>query len=340
MSLQGAKLQRAQGLLQMFERTAILAGVLVFMMSARLEFTSVVVCYIAAPAITALIGLVQLRKLIFHSFSFDGTFLKKLMLYSLPLLPFSLIGYFSGSYVDAVFIANFLSLRDLGIYAVATQINGIALQFPTLAAALLVPFFVSLDKEGDETKLRSYFTNALPNLTITCGVIAAVAALAAYFLIPVVFGTEFSAAAVPFWILIASTVAAIPVLCGYAPLTHARSVTYIAAIVSVASAAVNVGLDVLLIPKYGMVGCAWATLIAYLCTFVGFALFLRQRVKMPLSWIFLSVAPLFASCFVLAVTSNVWAAALTTLAASAAIAALKWESVTTGVDILKRVVAR
>ena len=340
MSLQGAKLQRMQGLLQMFERIAIFAGVIVLILSARLEFTSVVTCYIAAPAITAAVGIVVLSKLIFHSFALDGTFVKKLLAYSLPLLPFSLIGYFSGSYVDAVFIANFLSLRDLGIYAVATQINGMALQFPTLAATLLVPFFVSLDKEGDETKLRSYFTNALPNLTITCGVIAGAAALAAYFLIPAVFGTEFSAAAVPFWILIASTVAAIPVLCGYAPLTHARAVTYVAAIVSIVSAAVNIGLNFVLIPRFGMAGCAWATLIAYLCTFVGFALFLHRRVEVPLSWIFLSVTPVVASCCVLAATGNVWAAALTTLAASSVIAALKWDSVTAGVDILKRVVAR
>ena len=336
MSLQGAKLQRSQGLLQMVERAAILAGVIGLIISARLEFYTVAVCYIAAPAIVVVAGLVQLRALVFHSFAFDAAFVKKLLLYSLPLLPFSLVGYFSGSYVDAVFIANFLSTRDLGIYAVATQMNGIAIQFPMLATALLTPLFVSLDKEAAHGKLHSYFANALPNLTLACGAVGTAAALAGYFLIPAVFGAEFRDAALPFWILITSTVMAIPVLCGYAPLTHARSVTYIAAIVAVLSAAANIGLNFLLIPLYGMAGCAWATVLAYLVSTVGFAMLLQWKTKVSVSWVFFAALPNLSGTAVFWWTGNIWLAVAASIGLFVVVLAVRWRSVGVGIDIMKR----
>jgi O-antigen/teichoic acid export membrane protein len=323
-------------LLQMVERAAIFAGVVALIIFARLEFYTVVACYIAAPACAAVAGLIQLRKLVFHAYAFDAAFVKKLLVYSLPLLPFSLIGYFSGSYVDAVFIANFLSTRDLGVYAVATQMNGIAIQFPTLATALLIPFFVALDKEAAHDKLRSYFANALPNLTLACGAVGTAAALAGYLLIPMVFGAEFRDAAVPFWILITSTVMAIPVLCGYAPLTHARSVTYIAAIVAVLAAAANIGLNFLLIPLYGMAGCAWATVLAYLVSTIVFAVLLRWKTKVPISWVFFAALPNLFGTAIFWWTGNVWIAAAAALALFAVVLALRWRSVGVGIDIMKR----
>jgi O-antigen/teichoic acid export membrane protein len=338
MSLQGAKLQRTQGLLQMAERAAILLGIVLLIFAGRLELVAVVIAYIAAPVVVTIFGLARLRNLIFSRFSFDGAFLRKVLLYSLPLLPFSLVGYFSGSYVDAIFIARFLSTRELGVYAVATQINGIAIQFPTLATALLVPFFVSLDKEAAHQKIVSYFANALPNLTLACGAIGTAAAAAGYFLIPVVFGVEFREAALPFWILITSTVMAIPVLCGYAPLTHARSVTYIAAIVAVAAAAVNIGLNFLLIPLYGMAGCAWATVLAYLASTVGFAVLLRLRTKVVVSWVFLAVFPNLLGTAVLWWTASVWMALAANLVLFAVVLTFRWRSVGAGIDIIKRLV--
>ena len=153
----------------MLERALILSGVLILLASHRFEFTGIVLCYIAAPAAMVLVAAVKLRSLIFSRFSLDSQFFKKIVFYSVPLFPFSLIWYFSGNYVDAIFISTFLSTSDLGVYSVATQMNGIAIQFPTLVNTLLVPFFVTLNKEGAVARLNSYFTNVLPNITLAWG---------------------------------------------------------------------------------------------------------------------------------------------------------------------------
>lgn len=336
MSLQGAKFPRTQGFLQMLERILIFAGILFLLVCQRLEFTGIVLCYIAAPAMMIVVGAVKLRTLIFFRFSLDRQFVKKIVFYSIPLLPFSLIGYFSGSYVDAIFISTFLSTRELGVYSVATQMNGIAMQFPTLVNALLLPFFVTLDKEGSNAKLNSYFTGALPNLTLAWGTICMLGALAGYFLIPKIFGPDFDGAAAPFWILLTSTVIAMPVLCGYAALTHARSVTYIVAITSTLSAITNIVLNYLLIPRFGMAGCAWATVFAYLVSGVGFAILLRIKANMPVSWVFLATLPNLCAALAFSLTGSIGIALAIGCSLFIVILALKWRSVGDGIDIIKR----
>ena len=337
MSLQGAKILRTQGFLQMLERVLIFTGILLLLVSHRLEFTGIILCYIAAPAAMVLVGVFKLRTLIFSRFSLDRQFVKKMVLYSLPLLPFSLIGYFSGSYVDAIFISTFLSTRDLGVYSVATQMNGIAIQFPTLVNALLIPFFVTLDKEGAGAKLNGYFTSALPNLTLAWGMICTLAAIAGYFLISRIFGAEFSGAAAPFWILLTSSVMAIPVLCGYAALTHARSVTYIAAITSALSAIANIGLNYLLIPRFGMAGCAWATVFAYFISGVGFAILLRIKTDMPVSWVFLATLPNLCATLTFSLTDNPGIALAVGCGLFIVVLAIKWRSVGDCIDIMRRI---
>ncbi len=338
MSLQAAKLPRAQGFLMMVERLVIFVGIFALTAAAILTQFWAIVFYIAAPAMMILLGLYQLRKYIFARFGMDRVFVRKILTYSLPLLPMSLVGYFSGSYVDAIFVTKFLSVRDLGIYSVATQMNGLALQIPTLVNALLTPFFVTLDNEKASTKVNRYFTSALPNITLAWGAICTLAAIGGYFLIPLVFRPEFSEASTPFWILLTSSVMAIPILCGYAALTHARSVTYIAAITTTLSAIVNIVLNYLLIPRFGMAGCAWATVAAYLVCSVGFAVLLRIKVKMPISWVYLSILPNLCGTLVFSLTNNALMAIIVATVLFILVIAFKWRSVGEGVDIIRRLI--
>ena len=291
MSLQGAKMLRAQGFLQMLERLLIFSGIVALVVYGRLDFYWAVMCYIAAPAVMVFAGLIMLRRFIFARFTLDGVLVKKILVYSLPLLPFTFVGYFSGSYVDAVFIAKFLSQGDLGVYSVATQVNGIAMQIPTLANAILLPLFVTLRAESGDQRTFNYFRNIVPAVTLFWGLACVSLAFIGYLLVPVVFGTKFDGAAIPMWILLSSSVVSIPVAIGYSALANSKSMTYVPMIAAFLSAAVNISLNFLLIPRYGMAGCAWATLIAYFVSALAFALLLKQSAKMPISWTFLAFVP-------------------------------------------------
>ena len=49
-------------------------------------------------------------------------------------------------------------------------------------------------------------------------------------------------------------------------------------------AAVNIGLNVLLIPRYGMVGAAIATLVAYVALLLGMTLYSQRVYPVPYQW--------------------------------------------------------
>lgn len=314
MSLQAAKLPRVQGILQMIERLLIFAGLFLFTASANLTPFWAIICYIAAPATTIVFGLYELRKYITARFSIDRMYVRKIVAYSLPLLPFSLVGYFSGSYVDAVFVSNFLSTKDLGIYSVATQINGIALQLPTLANTLLLPMFISLQKESQDQRAFNYLRNVLPGLTLLSGVVCTAISLIGYFALPFIFGPEFAAAAGPLWILLTASAISLPMLIGYSAISNATSTTYISMIAAILSAVANVVFNFILIPRFGITGSAWATLIAFSVSVTAFAILLNRSVGIPISWTCFAVIPCIFGVVTFSLVGNPWAAFLVCLA--------------------------
>lgn len=305
-ALQGAKLPRVQGFLMMCERFLSFAGIVILIGIGKLTPLYALICYSVAPVLIILIAVFYLRNFIFARFSVDAQFLKKIVAFSVPLLPFSLIGYFSGSYVDAIFVSKFLSTRDLGIYAVATQINGIAMQLPTLANSLLLPLFITLQKEKGNQKTFNYFRDVLPSLTLAAGIVCVVLSVIGYFSIPIVFGAEFQQATSPLWILLMASAISIPIPIGYSALSNSTSTTYIAMFAAILTAVTNIAANFLLIPQYGMIGCAWATLIAYFVSVLTFAILLRRSAEMPVSWTFWAVLPSICGVLIFTLYQNPW----------------------------------
>lgn len=325
--LQAAKMLRAQGFLLMAERMLTLAGIIALTIAGSLEFQSAVICYIVAPAIVMIAGLVQLRSVIFRRFSYRKEDFRKILVYSLPLVPYGLVGYFSGSYLDAVFITSYLSTADLGVYSLAIQINGIAMQVPTLANTVLLPLLITQQAESGRERSFFYFRNVLPGIVLLWGLMSAAIGFIFYYAVPVIYGAEFSPVSVPIWILLSATVVWIPVAIGYAALANTVSATHIPLVAAIASSAVNVGANFVLIPRYGMIGCAVATLLAFSASVVTFAILLKRSAKMPISWTFLACVPSVISVLlVILLNAPVWAL-FGCLAVSVIVAIVKKDSI-------------
>lgn len=293
-ALQGLKLPVVQAFFQFSERFLIFLGLAGLVLAKDLTSYNVLICYIAAPAVMFSAGVWRMRKYIFHRWTVDAAFVKQMIVYSLPLAPMGLIGYFSGRDIDAVFIAQYLLKSDLGVYAVATQITGIVLQVPTLANHILVPLFISLEKEEQTHRTERYFKHILPTAVLAWGFLCTVAALSGFYVVPVVFGSEFSDSSIPLWILLAASAVNLPVLLGYAALSHAVSRTYISMFAAIFAAAANIVLNMLLIPKFGLVGCALATLAMTFVSMSTFALMFGRSSVASVTWLYWALLPLIA----------------------------------------------
>jgi O-antigen/teichoic acid export membrane protein len=76
------------------------------------------------------------------------------------------------------------------------------------------------------------------------------------------------------------------------------------AISAIFASIANLVLNFLLIPRYGMIGCAWATLISYFVSASTFALLLRKSKVISLSWIHLAMIPAVMGALTISLTRN------------------------------------
>lgn len=324
-ALQGAKLPRLHGILLAIERVLIFSVLLTLILIGRLDFYTAIAAYITAPLVMASAGLYQIRNLFSWRIEVDMDWLRKMLRFSLPLIPYSLIGYFAGNYLDAIFISQYLSKGDLGVYSVAYQISGILMQFPLLAGNLLMPLFVTRQNESTGFSQR-YFRNVLPGMTLLWGIFCTIVAAVAFLLLPLVFGPEFSGGPTVLWILITAAAVSLPAFVGYFPLSNSISATYIAMLAAMASALINVSGDLLLIPIYGLKGCAMATVLSYLTNVMVSVILLKWAVGVPLSWTLVATLPAVSGCLVLFFMGPLLAALSTALGLSLLLALFERES--------------
>lgn len=292
--LQGAKLMRLQGSLLALERLLILLLIIAVALSGSASFLTVVVAYIFAPLGAATVGIWYIRKLIFPISAPDPALLRRMLAFSLPILPASLVGYMSTNYLDAFFITHYLSVADLGVYAVAYQLAGTALQLPLLVGTLVMPLFVTLQVDDQDDRAVRFMQHVIPLLTLLWGIACSFAAVAGGYLLPLIFGEQFREIERLLWPLLAAAALAGPVFMGYAPFSNAKSVTYIAMVGAIAAAVVNVALDYLLIPAFGLLGCAGATTAAYGINVAVVIFLVHWRLRLDQTWALQAVLPVLA----------------------------------------------
>lgn len=290
-TLQAAKMQRSQGLLLAVERGVVLLLFVALALTGRATLVSLLLAYTCGSAGACLIGLWRLRSLIYPVGSLNRSFLRRMLTFSLPLIPYSLIGYFSTNYLDAWFIVRYLSIAELGVYSVAYQLIGMSMQLPLLAGSLLMSLFITLQVGGRDDRVDRFMREVLPLLTLLWSMCCALVAEIGGYLLPLIFGPKFLATADLLWPLMAASALACPVLIGYGPLANTIGATYVAAAGAGVAACVNVILNILLIPRFGLSGCAWATTGAYGTSMVVIALLMHRRAPLNRTWILQATLP-------------------------------------------------
>lgn len=303
-AMQAAKLPRLQGVMLAVERVLIFLGLAALIAAGRLDGLTAIAVYTASPALMAVAGLIAIRRLFSWRLTLSTDSIRKLVGFSLPLIPYSLIGYFSTSSLDAFFIQQYLTSADLGIYSLAYQMSGILLQFPLLASSLLLPLFVTLRSSGKSDRVASYMQDLLPLLTFVGGLGCVGAAMASRVVIPFVFETQAEPSVLVFWILISSSALAIPTVIGFAPYTNAISATYVATAMAAVSSVVNLAGNYLLIPRYGLQGCAWATVLAYGASLLVVIVIGRWRFSIRHRWTIPALAPVLTASIYASATGD------------------------------------
>lgn len=334
-ALQAAKLLRLQGWLLVFERVLIFSAVCYLCFSGKISIWTAGWVYFIGSLGASIAGLYKLRKLIWPVAKPDFPLLKRMLLFSLPVIPTAYVGFLSTTYLDALFILHFLSPAKLAIYTVTYQLVGLAQQLPLLAGYLLMPLFVTLQTGKQENRTLRFMKEVLPLITLVWTLGCVLVAATGWYLLPLVFGANFSETGPLLWPLMAATTLAGPILMGYSPVATSTSNTYITMIGVTLGSTANLVLNILLVPRFGLLGCAWATTASYGINAIVVFLLVHQRILPGFTWTLQAMLPIVVGALYASITGNNLGALGLSLIAAVLIAFAHRKSIAIGVKTLR-----
>jgi len=232
---------------------------------------------------------------------FDWPEARQLVRYGYPLV---LSAITSGIYfrIDQVMLYKMAGARELGPYVVAAQLTE---QFGALPAALLTSLAPVLAVTvGQEERFRHYLGLSYRFLIAVVFFVCAVITPITVPVIALLYGKEFFATADLINVLIWSEV---PLFLGIV-VTHAllaKNYQRYLPFSTAAGALLNVGLNLILIPRWGALGASWATVVSY--SVAAVLMYLAFQPTREIAWLGIRLAgPLFAVTLAITFALRSW----------------------------------
>jgi len=224
------------------------------------------------------IGLIHCYKGVKIKFIFDIPKLREMLHYSTPLV-FSSVGIYLGMFIDRWMLAKWLSLEDVGIYSVAYKFaTVIGLLFFAIGQAL-VPLILNHYKEDATPEkidkiLRLLLVLVLPALVFL--------SFFAESLVDFLTGGNFTrSASLIVWLAISVVLMN---LYRFAPGMDIMKKTKRIAAINLSAAALNIAMNAVLIPLYGSMGAAVATIASAALMFGLYVFFSQKEYPIPYNW--------------------------------------------------------
>jgi O-antigen/teichoic acid export membrane protein len=253
------------------------------------------------PILGAILSVILFRVVVgpLRNWRFDGLIARKWLVESWPLL-LSGLAIIVYTRIDQIMLAHLASDRALGVYSAAVKVSEVGYFVPSILATSFFPSIVRTQKLDSQTyniRRQYYF-----DLSVVLAVgIALPTALLSRPIVHLLYGSSY-AEAVP--ILCALAWATVFVFTGGARQQYLICEGHMkfSFAATLAAAILNIGLNILLIPRYQGFGAAIATLISYGLSAVFSSFFYRPTWLM--GWEQLKAFNLFAALWRLAAYSK------------------------------------
>ena len=213
------------------------------------------------------IRLMSIRDLLSRSFSFK--FLKQLLLFGLPLVPMN-IAFWLFSNADRLMLARLATLEAVGLYSIAGSLAAVIMLLQNAIGQSWLPHGIRVFEE-DEQLASSVFVRTMVFFMAAMGLLitgfVALAQEVIFILVPPVYYDAFTVIpflAAGFIFFTSAHVSVVAIM--------AKNKTIYIMLACWLIALINIGLNALLIPAYGIAGAGAATGISYLFFALSYAL--------------------------------------------------------------------
>jgi O-antigen/teichoic acid export membrane protein len=279
---------------------------------------------VAVAALLMLVLALALRGLALWPPRLDRVQLRRIFVFSAPLIAFAASQYGMRS-VDIVVLRAYGTAGDVGIYAIAYQSYTMLQTLAITATIVLVPLFVSLREAGREELVGRYFERLVPQGIFVSSVLGGLLAALVVLAVPVVFGEDFRDAGPPLALLVAALVLfAIASLLAPILMLHER--TRQTSVINVAALALNVVGDIVLVGvlDVGILGPAIATIATLVVIVAGYLVVARRDLGTTPVLSPMLALPLAAGMLPAVLLDGAGAAAVGLTGAAAAAALVLW----------------
>lgn len=242
--------------------------------------------------------LAPLQLLLFHVFlvralpkaghpadgALDGTLKKRIFNFWYKFLVISLIDIVVFEKSEVFFLDIYADYSMIAFYTIAFSLSSKVMRLvPYSLTNIMLPIFTEKHSTGDTEGQHTVYTYSLKYLAIVIAPIFVGGVFISRELITGIYGIDFSPAADIFWItLLTASLAAF--FGPSASLLGAMEKLSFLLVIGVIGICLNVSMDLLLIPRYGIHGAAWANLIAQLFGGLALFVFIIVTVKPTIPW--------------------------------------------------------
>ena len=249
---------------------ALYAGLAVFFVTKmKMGVAGVLVGILASAACFSVVGGVFAAR--HFSPRCSGRILKDMLRFSLPLLP-SLFACWLIDFSDRYFLTRMGTLEQVGIYSAGARISSIIILFSASFQMAWGPYALSIQHDDGA---RERYSRGL--LLFVCAALAGATAITIFARprLVVLAQPKYYAAEKVIGLLVLATVAYGAFLVANIGLLITKKTTLTSFAIAV-GALLNIGLNFMLIPRFGMMGAAAATIAAYFVAFVLIYMFAQK----------------------------------------------------------------
>ena len=251
----------------------------------------------------------------------DYSLLKVYAAFSIPLIPFTLSNWLINS-GDIYVISYYLDSVQVGLYAAAYNIGNIISFLYTPIALVLLPAITELHKKGLNQEIQRHLKYTLKLFMLVAIPSLFGISLLAKPILSILATSEFSVASSIVPLIAAGTLLfGVSNMFGDVAILHNK--TRIISITYGLSAFTNIGLNILLIPKYGIDGAGFSTLVTFLLICIVQVIVSKDYFKNSVDFVFL-VKSLVASMGMSLIILYLWPKGLTQVGLTIAISIIAY----------------
>ena len=259
------------------ERSIVLVTIGVLYIAGQLSVTYVLPGYVLGSIVAAGVATWLVRHQIGRPRRLDWPTCQKIVKFSWPMIPTVAIGLLSTNTLDYLIIRRYVGKAELGVYALAVQISGMVQQIPQVAGQLVAPRYVAMRIRNETLGLTHFIQKkVIPALWVwsMCCILGSILVswqgpnwLPENYMIltELVWPLAAVTSIVPLWYIV------------WGPLLTAYEQVRVVMWSSVVTGVVNLSANLILIPRFGVVGSAWATVLAYASTNLCAELVIRRK---------------------------------------------------------------